>query len=571
MKKILFLKSVLITTLVSMLSLVFASCGDDDDVPPPTPELSVSKSELKFDINGGEKTFKIESNVGWKITTNKDWISVDISKDEGDKTITVEVEKNDEFGDDRTGKITITSTEGNLKEEVTVIQKSTTIILDVDKSSLSFVAEGGNQTFQISSNIKWKITSSDSWLSVNNSSGSGDASITAIAEANNTNGGRSAKLTISGAEGNVTPVTITVTQEVGNITVSPTSASLLSEKGSTTNLTVTSSGKWELSGMPEWLHSTAYSGVGQTTLTLTALSDNFSDEERKVTLSFSSGAKSVSVNISQAPYLAQGCKVEMSNMTLMSNGFACDLKFGSRAKGYREAFFSQSDIASKTERDIYNLLMEKTEYEKTADFTFSPIVDPNTTFIYCVAAYGNENNTDGSHKYGPMTMKTITTPSTTYWADMPIYGISYTSTKWSPITQKYGAVGTRCQKYYFFGAQGDFADELFIYYMLAPDAVLAHFYYKGWIAEDPNDYAIAAQTFSYQRSSDKFFFGTWGVDDTNTFSNELNSAYTDLSESEAKPLKKQVAAKSSWNDKRKIPTRAEVQASMKHIKAYRIQ
>ena len=559
--------------LVGLLVVGFVSCGDDDDdLPPlPTPKLSVSNNELKFGIDGGQKSFMIESNVEWKVSTDKDWITISPQKGQGDKQITVEVDKNANFGEDRIGKVLVRTTEGSLSEEIKIKQTSQTAELDVDKTSLSFNAEGGTQTFQITSNIKWKITSSNSWLSVRTSSGSGNASVIATAEVNNTSKERTATLTINGSEGNASPVTITISQAVGNISVSPTSASLLSEKGSTTNLVVLATGKWELKGVPEWLHTTASSGVGQTTITLTALSDNFSDEERTATLAFSAGAKSVNVTISQAPYLAQGCKVQILNMTLMSNGFAFDLKFGSRAKGYREAFFSQSDIASKTERDIFNLLMEKNEYNSTADIAFSPIVDPNTTLIYCVAAYGNENNADGSHKYGPMTMKTVTTPSYTPWADMPIYGISYTSTRWSPITQKNGAVGTRCQKYYFFGAQGDFADELLMWYVLAPDAVLAHFYYKGWIAEDPNDYAIAAQTFSYERNSDKFFFGTWGVDDTNAFSNELLADYKDLSESEAKPLMKQVTPKSSWNEKKKIPTKAEIQASMKHIRAYRIK
>ena len=357
-----------------------------------------------------------------------------------------------------------------------------------------------------------------------------------------------------------------------SISVSPTSVSLLSDKGSTSSLTITASGEWSLASCPEWLHVSATSGNGTTTLILTALSENWSSESRSAVLSFISGGNTASATISQLPSMSEGLEVQTSNMTIMSDGFACDLKFGPKTKGYREAFFTEEAIKTMTERDIYNKLMEQSEYSGSADYTFLPgWVDPGTKLVYCVAAYGNENNADGSHKYGPMTKVQITTKAKTLYDDMYI-SLSYTSSRWTVATSRTGQYGQRCDEYYYYAAEGDYADDLQFYANKVTYAFLAHFIFEPMIAKDPNDgYKYGPQTMTFTRYEDQFFCATWGKDrDTKAFSSEISWVYKDTNSSSA-ALNREPTNPSDWNKPFDHPTMEKITEMRKAINMYKAQ
>ena len=276
------------------------------------------------------------------------------------------------------------------------------------------------------------------------------------------------------------------------VVVSPTSVSLLSNDGSSTTISISSTGSWTISGAPEWLHLSATSGNGNTQITLTAKDENFDDVVRTANITVSTSTSTSDFTVSQEPALAKNLQIAISDMTVMSDGFACNLTLPSSAKGYREAFFTEYAVSTKTEKDIYNMLMDKNEYSGSTDYTWSPIVDPNTTIYYCIAAYGNENKADGTHKYGKMTMQKVTTPEKTIYADMYVTS-SYTSTRWTATVQKYGTYGTRCQKYYYFAYEGSVASTIATLYSNTPYAFLALFEYKPTIASNPDHYDVRFQ------------------------------------------------------------------------------
>lgn len=344
------------------------------------------------------------------------------------------------------------------------------------------------------------------------------------------------------------------------VDVSPTSVSLLAKEGSSTTISISSTGRWSISECPDWLHITAFSGNGNTNVTLTTKSENFSDQERTASLTITAGTSSTSVSVSQEPILARNLQVGISDMTIMSDGFACNLTFPTNAKGYREAFFTEYAMQTKTERDIYNMLMEKKETSGSADFTYSPIVDPGTSIYYCIAAYGNENNSDGTHKYGAMSMEKITIPAKTLYADMYLTS-SYTSTRYTATAQKYGTYGTRCQKYYYFAYEGETAETMWGIFNNFTYAFLALFEYKSQIALDPDHYAVSGQSFQYSRNNNNFFFGTWGVDDKGNFSNEHNATYQSPSSAPSILLQASKKAEdvSKWNKPRIYKTKADIE------------
>ena len=569
MKKNDFFWSLLAIMMAASMSISLLSCGDDD----PDPELTVSPEKLEFGTGSDSKPVTITSNVGWTVVANKEWIEVNQPSGKDNGTIYVDVKDNKEFGEKRTGRVTITASEGGIVRTIEISQKSITAQLEINPTSVSPIkGEGGTINFNITSNLKWKVSSNQNWLKVDKNQGSGNDFITATAEPNGTSSSRTAMLTFEGLEGNPNAVTVNVSQEPGGISVSPTSASLLSDKGSTTNLTITASGSWNLTGIPEWLHASATSGVGNTNLTLTALTENWSDEERSAVLTFTASTLSTSCIVSQRPSLPSGLRVETSNMTLMSDGFACDLTFGSESKGYREAFFTESAYLTMTDRDIYNELMKQEEYNKVADFACYPgFVDPGTTLIYCVASYGNDNNADGTHKYGPITIKRITTLQETIEDDMYLTS-SYTSTQWKVTADRKGKYGQRCDEYYYLAAENDFAETLCLYYKYVTYAYIAHLYFKPMIESSPNsNYKYGPQTMSWSREGDKFFCITWGIDrNTKAFSADLSDpVYRDLSSSSARQMERKKLNQADLNNLHWRPSSAEINKIRNAIRVYK--
>ncbi len=569
MKKKNFLWSLLTVIMVGLLSVGLSSCKKDED-----PELSISPEKLEFGVSADSKPVSIASNVGWTVTANKEWITVSQTSGKNNGTIYIDVDENKEFGDKRTGRVTITASEGGITHTVEINQKGVTAQLEVSPSSPSTIkGEGGTLSFQVTSNLNWSVSSNENWLTLNQNEGNGNATITAVATPNGSSSSRTATLTFSGKEGNASSVKITVSQEAGGISVTPTSASLLGEKGSTANLSVIATGNWTLSGYPDWLHPSATNGVGNTNIVLTSLSANdMSDEPRTATLIFSSNGMSAKVDVTQKSILPSGLRVETSNMTIMSDGFACDLKFGPNTKGYREAFFTEDAVKTMTDRDIYNKLMEQTEYSGSIDYTFLPAwVDSNTSLVYCVAAYGNESNSDGSHKYGPITIERITTKAQTIYDDMYLT-FSYNSSRWTVSAARQGSYGQRCDEFYYLAAEDDMADELALYANRVTYALLAHLFFKPNIEKDRNwNYCNGPQTMNWSRSGDRFFCSTWGIDrDTKEFSAELSWIYRDLSSSSAREIKREKTNSSEWNKPFRRPTQAEINKIRNSLRVIRV-
>ena len=82
--------------------------------------------------------------------------------------------------------------------------------LSVLPDSLGFVASGEQQSFAITSNTNWTVSSNVSWLAFSQASGSNDATVTVAAVANPDTLQRTATITVSGT--GATSQTILVTQ-----------------------------------------------------------------------------------------------------------------------------------------------------------------------------------------------------------------------------------------------------------------------------------------------------------------------------------------------------------------------
>lgn len=148
--------------LLMALSYTFFSCSDnendignpDDPDNPSSVSLKISTTDLVFMSEKGEKEFTITCNSDCAITNESLWCRTDVTKRNGDKTVTVTVNAYSET-EDRNTNLTIKA--GDKTEILTVTQKYGDAII-LSKSKFDMNQEGGNITIPIESNIDYTVT-----------------------------------------------------------------------------------------------------------------------------------------------------------------------------------------------------------------------------------------------------------------------------------------------------------------------------------------------------------------------------------------------------------------------------
>lgn len=155
--------------MVSLVSMNFVSCKDDDD----DSFLTVSSNSLEFTALGGERTFTVNSNTNWTINGAKSWCYVSITQGKGTKDVTIEVEKN-VSKNDRSCFLTISTTDGANSQTVKIEQEAAETTLTVSPADITFSGESGlKDEFTISTNGHWTISGKPDWLNIP-TSGDGD-------------------------------------------------------------------------------------------------------------------------------------------------------------------------------------------------------------------------------------------------------------------------------------------------------------------------------------------------------------------------------------------------------------
>ena len=203
--------------LYSLILMAFVACGGGGDAGGESPQvnkdyLSVPLS-LEFLSDAQTTEMAINANCSWTISKDVDWLTVNPMSGANNQTVIISVTKNTTNAD-RMAILTVQG--GSLPaKRVTVTQRKATdtpvqYSLNVDKNSLEFEKDGGNQSFVITSNTNWTITCPD-WCTLSKKSGNGNATITVTATKNDKAEQRSGQIVISGD--GVNDVKVNVTQK----------------------------------------------------------------------------------------------------------------------------------------------------------------------------------------------------------------------------------------------------------------------------------------------------------------------------------------------------------------------
>lgn len=403
-------------------------------------------------------------------------------------------------------------------------------VLAVDLNVLSAGAEGETVSFSVTSNCDWIVSGAKPWIKVNPSSGSGNAVVDVDVEPNTTVDSRSCTLTVRTMDGSLSQ-SVEIKQanaEVG-LSVNTNSVNLTYKAGVEVEFTITSNAEWSLRCNESWLHFSSDKGEGgQTTIKVSSLTDNFSDEKRTATATISAKDKSVSVSITQQPELAPDCRVSVDNVIVMLDGAAGDLVIGPAARGYIEMVFTKFAASGYGEKELYNIVMSEGDrwpYNDKTNYFFTPgNLSAGTEYVYCILAYDSESHCGPMLKYEFKTKES--TPK--YDAIVNVYKSGY----WYFEIKKQD----QCKRYYHWGYVDEDADELYSYFAGGVShAAIAYVYFEPKVKKDPNNYAINDISKYYSGSQNNYSCITvsWGLNDDLIFSSELRYNYKSVS---SKPL-----------------------------------
>ncbi len=388
--------------------------------------------------------------------------------------------------------------------------------LEVSPSKLEFSsAANESKSFNIVSNADWIITDHPDWLEVSQFSGRGNASVTLTSKTNSTN----FRTGVVEIMANDRYASITVWQNEAELSVSPNSMELLSEKGSSVSFSINTgaSTKWTISNTPEWLSLSASSGTGNGSVTITALSTNQSSNPRSAQISIQAGGKTASVDVTQrAAYLAN-CQVGFKDIVILNNSVAFKYDIDKNVS-YFYAGYLDVNAAGWTDERIVNVLMNEDRFDpkssETSGLQGYGGMDSKTEYYLCAIAFNEKG------ERGDLTKTKVQTMSIpNHYPFIDLTDAAYNSQKWFWTTTP----NAYTSKYYMIFGSGVNATLFWYYYY---DAEIA-WVIKDGISKGSLEPIARGGEWSGSRDSSEYelFLATWGLDTDNAFSPVLNSGY----------------------------------------------
>ncbi len=298
--------------LAAMLFLV--TCSPEKAKEETAPEIkfnisgggNVSQTSdgnalVEFKADGGSASVSFTSTAEWSIETSGSvsWCTVSPSSgSSGSSKINVSAVKNTSY-EDRQASYTIKS--GVARKTVTVRQAAAQKVdeeLEVSKDTFTFDADGGEGSFEITSNVSWTVSSSSAWCTVSPKNGKNNAKITFKVEKHTETSTRNATITVKSSSGQFREVGITQSGFVEELEVSESSFTFDSEGGEG-SFDVTSNTSWTVSSTGDWCTVSPKSGKdnAKVTFKVSALTET-SPRKATITVKTSNG-KYQDVEISQ--------------------------------------------------------------------------------------------------------------------------------------------------------------------------------------------------------------------------------------------------------------------------------
>lgn len=271
--------------------------------------LDIIPLSLNYTSIGGLQSVTIDSDSSWVASTGNSWLSLSVSSGTGVGTTDVTADPTS-LTTSRIGSIIFTR--GSIIKTVSVIQEGEDTLIQVTPASLSFSSSGGISDFDIISNTDYTITSTETWLTVGSSVGSGNATIGFNYTNNPLSSSRNAMVVVSSG---TYADTLFVTQDgISALTVSPLTILFPWDGGSSQYFDIITTSGWSLSTSDTWLSTDVVSGSGNTTVYVT-VDTNYTSTSRYASITITNGLNAEIVNITQDSSTTTGIEYNESDFS----------------------------------------------------------------------------------------------------------------------------------------------------------------------------------------------------------------------------------------------------------------
>ncbi|MDE5774548.1 MAG: BACON domain-containing protein [Muribaculaceae bacterium] len=284
------------------------------------------------------------------------------------------------------------------------------------------------------------------------------------------------------------------------ISVNPTSVSLVSTANSIATINVKANCDWQVGSYPEWINLSSTSGNGDTSITITALSDNMTASSRVGTIVFAAGELEAEIQITQVAGLQSDLEIEILDDVVLTESATFRLSFGSKVDYFIAGYFDASSAGWSDDR-ILNALDNNNAMQASEGKTLScDGLSPNTTYIQVFVGYDSKGNR------GELIRKKFTTPSYKNINDVPqanIDDVWYSSTLYGWGTY----LNPAANSYYMISQTGETAmlmaygftrsDFAMLIKMMQNELTLYLNSYDDWrITRDANNYDLLISTWA---------------------------------------------------------------------------
>jgi len=291
------------------------------------PFINVSSNTLEIDaahnIATATKTFDVTSNSHWEASWSGIWFNLSANQGDGNLTMTITAEPNP-TPDVRTGYIyfRLGNSSTPVIQTITITQNAGPFIT-VSPVDVTISGEANSTgTFTITTNTNWTVSSSYGVVTVDQPSGSGNATITLTGQANVTGSQLLDIVTVMTATTAGLSRQVNVTQETISaiLNLSPVALNIGYAANSTASFTITSNIGWTISIDKNWLTAGNLSGTGNSTITLTADANPYGPEQTATVTVIGAYGGSKTVTVTQlAPVLTLDVSATSINIPANDN------------------------------------------------------------------------------------------------------------------------------------------------------------------------------------------------------------------------------------------------------------
>ena len=221
--------------------------------PAVAPALTITPASLSDQLAtvATPVTITVNSNVAWKVTSNKTWLQVAPTNGTGGSAETVTLTFDPNTGAERNATVTFETTAGTPTATVTLPVKQLAPAvppsITLSKTQIDTTADAATVAMSVNANMAWTATPSAAWVTVAPTSGTGTGSENATINLTKNETGAERNATVTFTAGTATQA-VTIKQAAAaaapTLTVNPASVDV-DEKAYTTTIEIKSNATWK--------------------------------------------------------------------------------------------------------------------------------------------------------------------------------------------------------------------------------------------------------------------------------------------------------------------------------------